>query len=98
MMQPLMIACSDGWRLDAEILAPPQPRAVAVLGHAMFVNRRTLTRRLAPHLQSRDIAVIAFDLRGHGGSRPRASDGGSWSYDDLVEYDVPAVIAFARAQ
>jgi predicted alpha/beta hydrolase len=93
-----MITCSDGWRLAAEILAPDQPRAVAVLGHAMFVDRRTLTRRLAPHLQSRGIAVVAFDLRGHGQSGPRAADGGSWGYDDLVENDVPAAVAFARAR
>lgn len=98
MMQTLMITCRDGWRLDAELLTPVQPRAVAVLSHAMFVDRRTLTRRLAPHLVERGIAVLAVDMRGHGGSGPRAADGGSWCYDDLVEEDVPAAVAFARAQ
>lgn len=95
-----MVTCRDGWRLHAEILAPQSPRAVAVVGHAMFANRRTLDRPrgggLVSHLASRGIAVIWFDLRGHGESGPTASQGGKWSYDDLVEGDVPAMVAFAR--
>jgi predicted alpha/beta hydrolase len=94
-----MVTCRDGWRLHAEIVAPKSARAVAVVGHAMFVNRRTLDRRgrgLASHLSSRGIAVISFDLRGHGESRPTAAQGGRWGYDDLVEGDVPAMAAFAR--
>jgi predicted alpha/beta hydrolase len=94
-----MVTCRDGWRLHAEVLAPESARAVAVVGHAMFVNRKTLDRRgrgLVSHLASRGIAVIWFDLRGHGQSGPSAAQGGQWGYDDLVEGDVPAMIAFAR--
>src|SRR5262245_58590813 len=101
MMRFRMFTCRDGWRLDADLLVPEAPRAVAVLGHSMFANRRTLDRRgrgLASHLAARGIAVLNFDLRGHGGSTPHAAGGGRWRYDDLVEQDVPAAVDFARRQ
>jgi predicted alpha/beta hydrolase len=97
-----MVTCRDGWRLQVEVRTPPDPRAVAVVSHAMFVDRRTLDRPrgrgLVSQLVERGIAVLSFDLRGHGQSAPRAGEGGSWHYDDLVEGDVPAVVAHARAQ
>ena len=41
--------------------------------------------------------TIAFDFRGHGEStlREGARD---WGYDDLVRWDLPAVVACARAR
>ncbi len=101
-MQLYMLTCADGWVLQGEVVAPVEPRAVAILGHAMMVDRRTLDRPrgrgLVSLLVSRGIAVVWPDLRGHGKSGPRAEDGGRWSYDDLVEQDVPALVAFARAR
>jgi hypothetical protein len=40
--EPFEITCADGWRLRGELRLPPSPRAVAVVGHAMMVDRRTL--------------------------------------------------------
>jgi predicted alpha/beta hydrolase len=91
--------CADGWRLAVEIVRPLEPRAVAIAGHAMFVDRRTLDVMrdgLVSHLAARRIAVLWPDLRGHGKSGPLAADGGRWSYDDLVEQDTPALIGLAR--
>jgi len=101
--EPFEVACADGWRLRGEIVvgAPP-PRAVAVVGHAMMVDRRTLDRPrgrgLVSSLAARCVACVWVDLRGHGQSGPRAGEGGDWGYDDLVELDVPALIAGARAR
>jgi len=95
------VDCPDGWRLHGELLTPENTRAVAVVGHAMFVDRRTLDRPrgegLVSHLAARGIAVVWPDLRGHGKSGPRPEDGGDWTYDQLVA-DVPALLDFARAQ
>lgn len=96
------VVCGDGWRLDVDVVSPPDAVAAAVVGHAMMVDRRTLDRPrgrgLVSHLVARGVACVVADLRGHGGSGPRAGDGGDWGYDDLVEQDVPALLAFARAQ
>lgn len=95
------VTCADGWVLRGEWRAPSAPRAVVVLGHAMMVDRRTLDRPpgkgLASFLINQGFAVVTADLRGHGDSGPRPEEGGNWSYDDLVEKDVPALVAFARA-
>ena len=96
------VVCADGWRLAVTLVEPEGPaRAVAVVGHAMMVDRRTMDRGgggLVSTLAARGIAVVWPDLRGHGQSGPLAGEGGRWSYDDLVERDAPALYAFARAR
>jgi predicted alpha/beta hydrolase len=102
--EPITVRCADGWELRGELVSDGSapPVAVAVAGHAMMVDRRTLDRPrghgLVSHLAARGLAVIAVDLRGHGESGPRAADGGDWGYDDLVEQDCAALFAFARAR
>jgi predicted alpha/beta hydrolase len=91
------VRCTDGWSLAVDVLAPEAPRAVALLGHAMMADRRTLDAGgdgLASHLERRGIAVVMADLRGHGASGPGAAAGGQWSYDDLVEADTRALLDF----
>ncbi|MGZ3406752.1 MAG: alpha/beta fold hydrolase, partial [Polyangia bacterium] len=100
--QPFSVACADGWVLRGEIVVAAPPVAVAVVGHAMMVDRRTLDRPrgrgLVSSLAARGVACVVADLRGHGRSGPRADEGGDWSYDDLVEHDVPTLVAFARSR
>ncbi len=97
--EPFEIAARDGWRVRGEVRAPERPRAVAIAGHAMMVDRRTLDRPrgegLVSSLVARGVAVVVPDLRGHGQSGPRADEGGLWTYDDLVA-DVTPLIDFAR--
>ncbi|MGE3630367.1 MAG: alpha/beta fold hydrolase [Sandaracinaceae bacterium] len=72
---------------------------VIVCGHAMMVDRRSLDRPRGGGLASALAAsceVLTFDVRGHGESRPGADEGASWSYDDIVQRDVPALILAAR--
>jgi predicted alpha/beta hydrolase len=95
------VATKDGHRLVGDVLAPAAPRAVAVLAHAMMVNRRTMDHRgegLASALAAREIAVMNADLRGHGDSGPTADRGGVFTYDDFVLRDVPALVSAARAR
>lgn len=94
------ISCADGWVLDVVVRLPDgPPRAVAICGHAMMVDRRTMDVRgegVVSTLVRAGIAVLHPDLRGHGRSGPLAVDGGRWSYDDIVYQDVPALHAMAR--
>ena len=47
-------------------------------------------------LNDAGLRTLALDFRGHGDSRPSASKGDTWSYDDSVREDVPALCAAAR--
>ena len=94
---------TDGWSLRADLDEPAgEPVGVAVLAHAMMARRTEWGRPQGAGLRQRLVArgwrVISFDFRGHGDSGPRASEGGKYSYDDLVTQDLPAIHAFARAR
>jgi predicted alpha/beta hydrolase len=95
-----VVPTQDHWKLTVEVLTPDAPRAVVVAGHAMMASRRSLDRPrgegLASRLARAGVAVILPDLRGHGDSGPHAASGGTWSYDDLVRYDAPALATYAR--
>lgn len=108
--RPLLAGCArcderwidadDGWRLSVVDGLPAGPvRAVAVVGHAMMVDRRTVARAagtsLARTLVEAGFRVLVPDLRGHGRSGPTVADAGSWSYDELVR-DVGCYVALAR--
>jgi len=71
-----------------------------VLAHAMMARRIEFERPrgggLARFLASRGWQTVAFDFRGHGDSGPGAADGATWTYDDLVNHDLPAVVDCAR--
>jgi predicted alpha/beta hydrolase len=99
---PVRARTTDGVALHGDLVTPREPRAVAVLAHAMMVDRRTMDRPrgegLASTLAERGIAVASFDLRGHGESGPTAREGARWSYDDLVGHDMPTLVAWARAR
>ena len=98
-VEPIAVETADRWTLrgDRRGAGP----AVAVLGHAMFVDRRTLDRPsgegLASELVAAGLEVLTFDARGHGQSGPGADTGASWTYDDVVRLDVPAMVAAARS-
>ena len=73
---------------------------MVVLGHAMMVDRCTLDRPagqgLASTLYGRGLDVTWMDARGHGESGPTADQGGRFSYDDIVRFDVPALVSLGR--
>lgn len=92
-----------GWSLAvSEFPAHGRARGVVVIGPAMMCNRRTLDRPagngLASTLAKAGLHVYTFDVRGHGDSSPekRAAKGGSWTYDEVLGEDIPAIVAFAH--
>lgn len=102
--EELEIRTSDGACLRAFVDDPPEGTAIdgtLVLGHAMFARKSSFGRRERPGL-SGEIAklgfrTVAFDFRGHGdSSSPSGKDG--WTYDELVRFDLPAVVECVRAR
>lgn len=98
----MKVTADDGWVLDVRRLpAQGVRRGVAVLGHAMMVDRRSMDRPegagFASHLASCGWEVWLADLRGRGASGPTVAEGGSWTYDDIITRDLPALVRAARA-
>jgi pimeloyl-ACP methyl ester carboxylesterase len=99
----------DGWRLALHVYEPPpgatSRRHPVLLCHGLAANHIAFDVHadvsLARHLARRGYLAIAVDLRGHGHSehpttrRPRRF---GWSFDDYLERDVPAAIAFAKTR
>ena len=99
MTERIVLPTSDGQELVADLhLQAGAPKGLALLGHAMMVDRRTMDRPkgqgLASVLVARGLAVLNVDFRGHGESvlptRP------SFSFDDIVRHDVPALVFALR--
>jgi len=94
----------DGWSLEIEEFPPADestPIGTAVLTHAMMVDRRTYIRGghgFAPFLAERGWRVFAADFRGRNRFGPVPAQGAQWSYDDLVSFDVPTIVASVRAR
>ena len=72
------------------------PRAAVICLHAMMTDGRYFGARrddsFAARLASAGIDVYVADLRGHGRSTPPRAGTGNWSFDDLVELDLPAIV------
>lgn len=103
--ETIEIHTRDGHALRATVREPARGtklEGVAVLAHAMMARRVEFERPrgggLARFLQERGWRTVAFDFRGHGDSGPGAADGATWTYDDLVQRDLPAVVDCARAR
>ncbi len=85
---------ADGVALSIDrIHAQGTPRAVVVCLHAMMTDGRYFGARrpdgFAAWLAAQGLDVFVADFRGHGGSD---AAGGDWSFDDLVELDLPAIV------
>ncbi len=61
---------------------------MVICAHAMMVDMRTFEKSgFAKVLASRGYGVFLFNFRGRDPNGPT-----DWSYEDLIQYDVPAVI------
>lgn len=101
--EDLEIHTTDGVSLRATVREPKgKVIGTAVLAHAMFARRsefdRPRGRGITDLFRERGWRTVSFDFRGHGDSGKAARDGGSWTYDDLVRVDMPAVVACVRAR
>ncbi len=86
------LVAADGTRLEGTYLpGPPRAPTAVLLLHGFAANRRKPAyARLADGL-AEEVAVLALDLRGHGGS------GGVCTFGDHEVADVDAGLAWLRA-
>jgi predicted alpha/beta hydrolase len=95
--QPLRIAAADGVQLGATQYTPSgAPRGVVVINAATAVRRRYYDR-FAQYLAAHGFAVVTYDYRGIGDSRPQRLRGFQASMAEWGELDQPAVVEHATA-
>lgn len=93
----------DGVRLAIDRARAVGPRrGVVICLHAMMTDGRYFGARrvdsFAHTLAAAGLDVLVPDFRGHGRSRPPTAGPDDWSFDDLVELDLPAIIAAAARE
>lgn len=97
-MDELVARTADGvtLRLD-RVPAIGVRRGVVVCLHAMMTDGRYFGARkrdgFAHALAAAGLDVVVADFRGHGHSRPPRAGVDDWSFDDLVDFDLPAIVA-----
>ncbi len=87
-------------RID-RVAAHGMRHGAVVCLHAMMTDGRYFGARredsFATALAASGLDVYVADFRGHGHSVPPHARGGDWSFDDLVERDLPAIVTAAAA-
>ncbi|CAM5239562.1 Alpha/beta fold hydrolase OS=Streptomyces alboniger OX=132473 GN=CP975_09725 PE=4 SV=1 [Streptomyces alboniger] len=80
--------------------APGPPPAPAVLIVPAMGTAARFYRRFAEHLYNEGLTVLIADLRGQGEATPLTTDADALGhgYRELVEEDLPAVLAAVRAE
>ncbi len=99
-VEELETQTADGVTLRLDRLrASGSRRGVVVCLHAMMTDGRYFGARREPSfaatLAAAGYDVLVADFRGHGRSVPPRAGADDWSFDDLVELDLPAIIAAA---
>jgi len=98
----LVARTADGVTLRIDrVRATGARRGVVVCLHAMMTDGRYFGARkpgaFAATLAAAGLDVLVPDFRGHGRSVPPRAGPDDWSFDDLVELDLPAIVAAAAA-
>src|SRR5258707_15784671 len=75
LVQDTTIAARDGYALAASVFVPQGAPAGAVLINSATAVPRKIYRGFAAYLASQGIAVVTYDYRGTGGSRPASLRG-----------------------
>src|SRR5690348_18040771 len=97
-MDELTTRTADGVTLHIDrVRAQGRSRGALVCLHAMMTDGRYFGARrpdgFAAELAAQGFDVFVADFRGHGRSVPPRAGEQDWSFDDLVELDVPAIVA-----
>jgi len=97
MHEELGTTAADGVSIKIDrVPARGERRGAVVCLHAMMTDGRYFGARrdgsFAASLAQAGLDVYVADFRGHGHSVPPYAGEGDWSFDDLVELDLPAII------
>lgn len=91
----LAVPAVDGFKLGATLFVPAHGNGRLVLVSPATAVQRRLYARLAAFLAGRGCAVLTWDWRGTGSSRPASLRGFAGTMRTWAEYDLEGVIAWA---
>jgi len=95
MQVPESVTTSDGVTLRFDHVPGDGPRVLCL--HAMMTDGRYFgARRDNGFVRALGADVYVADFRGHGQSQPPVAGNDDWSFDDLVERDLPALVEAIR--
>ncbi len=97
MFDELAATTSDGIKIRIDrVAAIGEPKGAVVCLHAMMTDGRYFGARRPSAFVSAFIEagfdVFVADFRGHGRSIPPRAGADDWSFDDLVDKDLPAIV------
>jgi predicted alpha/beta hydrolase len=95
--QDTTIAARDGYQLAATVFSPATAPARAVLINSATAVPRKIYRGFATYLAEQGCAVLSYDYRGIGGSRPASLRGFQVRMRDWAALDVAGAIDHMRA-
>jgi predicted alpha/beta hydrolase len=100
-IETVTLTTASGCSLSVECRHPPSTaRGTVILLHSLMTSRRVWNsprdQGVSATLNDAGLRTLALDFRGHGASRPSASEGAAYGYDDLVREDIPALCEAAR--
>lgn len=92
---PESVTTSDGVALRFDRVPGDGPRVLCL--HAMMTDGRYFgARRDDGFVRALGADAYVADFRGHGMSQPPVAGDDDWSFDDLVERDLPALVEAIR--
>lgn len=97
-MEDITFTTSDGYRLGATLFKPAGPIERAVLINSATAVPRKIYRGFASYLADRGCAVLTYDYRGTGNSRPKSLAGFKTSMTEWAALDVTSAVAWMRSQ
>jgi predicted alpha/beta hydrolase len=97
LIQDTTIAARDGYALAASVFVPEAPPSGAVLINSATAVPRKIYRGFAGYLAQQGFAVVTYDYRGTGGSRPASLRGFKVRMRDWAALDVSGAIDHMRA-
>jgi len=97
LIQDTSIAARDGYTLAATVFTPATAPSRAVLINSATAVPRKIYRGLAHYLAEQGCAVLTYDYRGIGGSRPASLRGFQVRMRDWAALDVAAAIDHMRS-
>ena len=94
----IRLPAADGFLLGATLYLPRGARTHAVLINSATAVPRRIYRGFASYLAGRGCAVLTYDYRGTGDSRPKSLAGFQATMADWAALDVSAAVDWMRAR